>query len=67
MLVKLVIWINPVKALKLVGELIDVNDVPDESNSEYDRTQSVGYNDSTANTEAVKIVTGVDKDEIAFT
>ena len=60
-------WINPVKALKLVGELIDVNDVPDESNSEYDRTQSVGYNDSTANADAEKIVIGADKDEIAFT
>ena len=50
-----------------MGELIDVNDVPDESNSEYDRTQSVGYNDSTANADAEKIVIGADKDEIAFT
>ena len=55
----LVIWIDPVDELKLVGLVIEVSSVPDESNSLYESTQLAGYNYSFANDDALITDIGV--------
>ena len=52
--------------LKLVGEIIDVNDVPEESKSSYERIQSEGYKVSFANPDAFNTDRGVNKVATAF-